>query len=280
MLADPVFVTALLAAEPPHPTPRAHLELLLVVKLWAILVSTSYPHLTHGRVWERLKDIWRWRYWGQIGSCNIVTSVLPEFSIDLLHNLLSTALKKSVIDCPIDERPVEVLILCKEERVEIDRVAREALEQTADLWLAVAFEDLCNYFSLFVGVPCRVAIPGNSFCYADAEEALCNRDASLPGLLPAIPATSSKKRDTLVEVDAEHPVLRSLPFTLLIGEVDLFKVHAALVSPPLANLMSAMLLSFERHTFRCNSLRRSTLAGQPIKPTRMSGSLDWIRPAI
>ena len=57
VLADPVFVTALLAAEPPHPTPRAHLELLLVVKLWAILVSTSYPHLTHGRVRERLKDI-------------------------------------------------------------------------------------------------------------------------------------------------------------------------------------------------------------------------------
>ena len=236
MFADPVFATALLATEPPHPTPGAHLELLLVVKLWAIVVSTSYPQLTHGRVRERLKYIWRWRYWGQIGSCNIVASVLPEFSIDLLHNLLSTALKKSVIDCPIvpDERPVEVLILCQEERVEIGRVAREALEQTADLWLAVAFENLCNYFSLFVGVPCRVAIPGNSFGYADAEEALCNRDASLPGLLPALQATASKNRDTLVEVYAEHPVLRSLPFTLLIGEVDLFKVHAALVSLPLA----------------------------------------------
>ena len=146
MLADPVFVTATVATVPPHPTPIAHLEPFLVVKLRAIVVSTSYPELTHCRVWERLKDIWGWKSGGQLSSSNVVASVLPQLSVDLLHNCLATTLKKSIIDCPVvpDERPVEILILCEEERVKIGNVAGEALENATDLRFAVSLEDLCN----------------------------------------------------------------------------------------------------------------------------------------
>ena len=156
MFSGPIFAKALLATEPPHPTPGAHFELFRVIQLWALLVPARYPHLAHGRVREGIEDIRCWRSCRQIGSCDVVAPVLPQLSVDLLHKLFPAALKESVVDRPKepDERPVKVLILCKEERVEVGDVAGETLEQATDLGLAVAFEDLCNYLPLICGVPC------------------------------------------------------------------------------------------------------------------------------
>ena len=145
LVLAPVLAEALHAAESSDAatrgTARAHLELLLVVKLRAVLVATGNPELTNGGVWECSKDIWWGSFWGQAGSREAAAS---QFVKNLFDKLFSTALENGIIcgsKIP-DEGPVDVLLLCWEQWMQVSWVARETLENAANLRFAVGFEDL------------------------------------------------------------------------------------------------------------------------------------------
>ena len=109
------------------------------------------------------------------------------------------------------------------------------MKDAANLRFAVALENLGYNFPLLSGVSSRIAIARNGLGQADAVETLCNCQTPLPSLLPTIEAFANRER-ARVQVDTVHFINRPLlsQVTVVNIEVDLFKIHAAVVFSSLA----------------------------------------------
>ena len=142
-----------------------------------------------------------------MGLGQIVAPVLLQLAKHLLHNLFSTALK----DCLIhraekpDDVPVDGLVLSKEERMEISRVAGETLEKARNLWLTVALEYFIANFPLLSSEAGSTTVVWNSFGQTDAVQSLCYGDRPLLSILFTLNTHPNSKRQLLM-VSAIHCV--------------------------------------------------------------------------